>query len=391
MNVFKGWLFRFGWVVLVVCSSAHAQSTVTLYGILDEGVMYLSNTHGSKQVYLDSLSGIDPSRWGLKGSEDLGGGLHAVFTLESGINLNNGAFAQGGTAFGRQVFVGLSSDGYGSLTLGRQYDMIFYFPASIGPVAIGSVIFGHPGDLDNTGHSLRVNNAIRYMSREYGPFSFGGEYSVGGVAGNPTANSGYSVGGKYSGGTVAIAAAYEYFKNPTATTAGSGFFTGNANGVSPLAFSLNSAYASASAYQVVTVAANYVIGSFTVMASGSQTEYANLGGHLTGGTARFRDVDIGARYQATPFLSFALAYNYLVGNGVRTTSGSEVGNQHYHQVDVMTDYFLSKTTDIYFAAAWQLARGTSSIGTPAVANITLQGDSSNDHQFLLRLTLRHKF
>ena len=112
--------------------TAYAQSSVTLYGVLDEGVQFSSNTKnvvngvnvGGRQVVLDSTSGEQGSRWGLKGAEDLGGGLMAVFTLESGINLNTGALGQGGTEFGRQAFVGLSSSQYGALTLGRQYDSV---------------------------------------------------------------------------------------------------------------------------------------------------------------------------------------------------------------------------------------------------------------------------
>ncbi|ABE36222.1 gram-negative porin family protein [Paraburkholderia xenovorans LB400] len=391
MRSYTKWLIQLCGATAIISSSAHAQSSVTLYGIIDEGIMYLSNSGGSSRTYLDSVNGIDSSRWGLKGSEDLGSGFRAIFQIESGINLNSGAFAQGGTPFGRQAYVGLSSAQYGSLTLGRQYDMIFYFPASISPVAIGSVIFGHPGDLDNTAHSLRVNNAVRYMSPNFGPFTFGGEYSVGGIVGNTTSNSGYSLGAEFANGPLTIAAAFEYFKNPTSATAGSGFFTGNSNGISPLALSLNSAYTSATAYQVFTVAGNYVIGPFTLMASGSQTEYANLGGGFAGAAARFRDVDVGVQYKATPSLFFALAYNYLAGAGVRTAAGSTVGNQHYHQLGAMADYIISKRTDIYFDAGWQLAKGTSSLGTVAVADISNQGDSSNNHQFLFRLTLRQKF
>ena len=111
---------------------------------------------------MDALGGIHGSRWGFIGKEDLGGGLQAIFQLESGINLNSGAFAQGGTAFGRQAYVGLNSQQYGSLTFGRQYDMIFYFPEALTAAGlIGSVVFGHPGDLDNTANSVRLNNAVR--------------------------------------------------------------------------------------------------------------------------------------------------------------------------------------------------------------------------------------
>ncbi|WP_374729972.1 porin [Caballeronia temeraria] len=381
-----------GAVIATFGAAAHAQSTVTLYGILDNGVMYQSNVAGGKRVSMDSLGGINGSRWGMTGAEDLGGGLKAIFTLESGINLNSGSLAQGGTAFGRQAFVGATSASLGSLTFGRQYDMIFYFPEPITVSGmVGSILFAHPGDLDNTANSVRVNNAVRYMSPSYRGFSFGAEYSVGGVAGNTTANSGYSIGASYIGGAASIGAAFEYFKNPTSSTPGQGFFTNNANGSSVLAGVLNKGYASASAYQAAVIAANYTVGPVTVAISGSNIQYANLGGTLAGQTARFNNAEAGIKYAYSPFLFFNLGYDYLIGKGVSTTAGGTIGNQHFHQVSFLADYFLSKRTDVYAAVGWQKASGTSSTGTPAVANFTNQGDSSSNRQFVARLDFRHKF
>ncbi|WP_081060555.1 porin [Burkholderia territorii] len=384
-----------GLIAGAVPLAAHAQSKVTLYGIVDEGLMYQSNVGGAsggKKVFLDSLSGINGSRWGLTGTEDLGGGLNAIFTMESGVNINNGAFGQGGTAFGRQAFVGLNDQRLGSLTLGRQYDMVFYFgqPYTTGG-AIGSVIFGHPGDLDNTSNSVRVNNSVRYMSPNYHGVTFGAEYSVGGVAGNTTANSGYSVGASYTNGPLSFGGAFEYFKNPTSVTAGSGFFTDNASGASQLANSLNSGYKSASAYQVAIAGVGYTVGPVAFYTSYSNIQYANLGNSFMGGTARFNNVDVTVRYMYSPFLIFGAGYDYLSGKGVTRADGRVVGNQHYNQVDLMADYLISKRTDVYLGVAWQRASGTSSTGEAAVADITNLGDSSNNHQILVRAALRHKF
>lgn len=370
---------------------ALAQSSVTIYGILDEGLMYTSNVNGGKKVALDSLSGLFGSRFGMTGIEDLGGNLKAIFTLESGVNLNNGQFGQGGTEFGRQAFVGLKSDQLGMLAFGRQYDMVFYFPE---PLTAGSLVGGpvgmHPGDIDNAANTVRLNNSVRYMSPSYRGFSFGGEYSLGGVAGNFTANSGYSLGAGYTGGSLKVGAAFEYFKNPTAT-AGNGFFTAYANGASPLSQSLNKAYSTAQAYQVAIVAANYLIGAATLAASFSNVQYANLGPGFLNGTAIFNNFDIGAAYQITPYLSAAVSYEYLKANSVTTDRGTTVGNQHYNQVSLVVDYFLSKRTDVYFGAGWQRASGTSSLGTAAVANIDNLGDSSTNQQTLVRIGIRHKF
>ncbi|SIT45628.1 Porin Gram-negative type [Paraburkholderia piptadeniae] len=375
---------------------AHAESQVTLYGILDEGLMYQSSAGGKtggKKFFLDSTSGISGSRWGMTGSEDLGGGLNAIFTLEGGINLNNGTAAQGGTMFGRQVFVGVNDQKRGSLTFGRQYDMMFYFgqPLTSAGVQGGSALFLHPGDLDNTGNTIRVNNAIRYMSPNYSGLTFGGEYSVGGVAGNVTANSGYSLGFAYAHGPVLVGAAFEYFKNPTSATAGSGFFTNNANGASALSQTLNRGYASATAYQTAIVGGRYAIGPVTLSTSYSNTQYANLGSSFHTRTARFDNVDFAVKYMYAPTLALSVAYDYLKGHEVTAADGSTLGNQHYNQVSVMADYLLSKRTDVYLGGTWQRASGTSSTGEAAVADIANLGDSANNHVFLLRAALRHRF
>ena len=95
-------------------SVAHAQSSVTLYGLLDAGVTYTSNVNGGKQFAVTS-GNIDQSLFGLRGVEDLGGGLKAIFTLESGFNVGNGKYANDGSMFNRQSYVGLSSQ-YGTVT-----------------------------------------------------------------------------------------------------------------------------------------------------------------------------------------------------------------------------------------------------------------------------------
>ncbi|HMC46258.1 MAG TPA: porin, partial [Caballeronia sp.] len=74
-------------------AGAHAQSSVTLYGVIDEGFDYTNNVNGNKAYEMQS-GYAQGSRWGLKGGEDLGGGVKAIFTLENGFNLNNGRLGQ---------------------------------------------------------------------------------------------------------------------------------------------------------------------------------------------------------------------------------------------------------------------------------------------------------
>ena len=102
-------------LTLVECAfagAAHAQSSVTMYGIVDDGFNWTSNT-GGHNLYNVSSGVMQASRWGLRGKEDLGGGLAALFVLENGFDLNSGSLGQKnrgstqGLMFGRQAYVGL--------------------------------------------------------------------------------------------------------------------------------------------------------------------------------------------------------------------------------------------------------------------------------------------
>src|SRR5579862_4491320 len=98
--------------LLFAATAAQAQSSVTLFGVLDEGLNLTSNANGHKTWQMSSVD-LVTSRWGLKGSEDLGDGLQAIFALESGFTLDNGAAYYNGRLFGYQSYVGLQSDALG--------------------------------------------------------------------------------------------------------------------------------------------------------------------------------------------------------------------------------------------------------------------------------------
>ena len=98
----KVWLA--GLSMIVISTGAMAQSSVTLYGLIDESLNYVSN-EGGHSAFTQTSGNVKGSRWGIKGTEDLGGGYQAIFTLENGFALNNGALGQGGLEFGRQAFV----------------------------------------------------------------------------------------------------------------------------------------------------------------------------------------------------------------------------------------------------------------------------------------------
>lgn len=169
---------KHGALVALLGSSAvaYAQSTVTLYGVVDTGIEYVNNVGVAKKTVwrTPTLTGSSPSRWGLTGAEDLGGGMKAVFTLESGFAPSQGTLNQGGRLFGRQAFVGLSTK-WGVLSLGRQYTMSYLVFAGadvMGPSAYTV------GAFDPYLSNARVDNSVAYRVK-YAGFDFGATYSFG--------------------------------------------------------------------------------------------------------------------------------------------------------------------------------------------------------------------
>jgi len=158
------------------CTSANAQS-ITLYGVIDTGVEYLHNANAAGQsvVRMAGVTGEVPSRWGLKGSEPLGDGYKAVFTLENGFNPSTGALGQGARLFGRQAFVGIDGP-LGALTFGRQYS-VFVWGVLFSGDFIGPNIYGG-GSLDPWLGVPRHDNSVVYR-KSFGGLSVGASYSFG--------------------------------------------------------------------------------------------------------------------------------------------------------------------------------------------------------------------
>lgn len=159
---------------LTLCAGAHAQ--VNLYGVVDLAVEHLTNTAptGSGLTRMGALSGSVPSRLGFRGTEDLGGGLKANFTLESGIAADTGVLNQGGRMFGRQAWMGLSGD-WGALTLGRQYTMMFW---ALGDADVLGGNIHNLAVFDSYLPNARADNAIAYRGM-FGGLTVGGTYSLG--------------------------------------------------------------------------------------------------------------------------------------------------------------------------------------------------------------------
>lgn len=163
-------------LVFLAPAAAHSQtaSKVELYGILDAGMQYISNGPDGNSMTGLSSGNLNGSRWGFKGSEDLGNGLKAVFTLESGISLTDGNTLQGGRLFGRQAYVGLSSKHWGQLLLGRHNTLMIDWMSKYSP--FGNANFS--GKRADPAFSDRTDNAIKYTVN-FGSVTAGAYYSTG--------------------------------------------------------------------------------------------------------------------------------------------------------------------------------------------------------------------
>ncbi|RDK04404.1 porin [Paraburkholderia lacunae] len=364
----------------VFATAAHAQSSVTLYGLIDAGITYTNNQHGHSN-WQETSGSVNGSRWGLRGAEDLGGGLKAIFTLENGFGINNGTLKQGGREFGRQAFVGLASDQFGAVTLGRQYDSMVDFvgPLSLTGTQYGGTQFAHPFDNDNLNNSFRVNNSVKYTSANYGGFKGGAMYGFSNQAGGFANNRAYSVGGTYNWGGLNVAAAFMQLN-------GSG--TANSGGAVSDDFTF-----AAKRQQTWGAGANYTFGPATAGLLYTQTNLTGLTGlssaasgfsngvALPSNSAHFQNFEVNGRYALTPALSVAGSYTYTRAsiNGVRP---------NYNQFNLQTDYALSKRTDVYLQGVYQRVNE----GSGEVANINgLGAASSTNSQVAVTAGLRHRF
>lgn len=203
----------------IASTPVFAQSSVVLYGIVDTGVEFITHATptGGSLARMPVIGGGDvPSRWGVKGAEDLGGGLKAIFTLESGFAVSNGTMLQSNRLFGRQAYVGLSN-AWGQLTLGRQYSMQTW--GMIDANIMGAAGIGGVGSLDSALLSDRFDNSVAYMGRFAGltvgaSYSFGRDASAAGNCAGQTGNDflacrGLSAMLKYDANSWGVAATYE--------------------------------------------------------------------------------------------------------------------------------------------------------------------------------------
>lgn len=229
--------------------AASAQSSVTLYGVLDGGVRYqnwnLSNGPFSKvDISTSSIAVVtgtqSTSRFGVKGVEDLGSGNQAVWNLEGQVNVNDGS-TNPYSQWSRTSIVGLRNNAWGQVDIGRQLNLAFKFAG--GPIdsafGVNAPIINISGVMGVT--AVRQSNMLMYQSPSFSGFKFGAQYSFntglttlkqatnGGTAADTATGSSFDTGNNmrnisgavsYTNGGIYVSGVYDQFTPASNTVAG---------------------------------------------------------------------------------------------------------------------------------------------------------------------------
>jgi len=387
-----------------------AQSNIVVYGIVDASVVYTNqaaaastaNPRGTGSLFQVTSGAIQQSRLGFKGTEDLGGGLSALFSLESGFNEDTGAMgnsqvgSSSGTLFGRSSYVGLSSTQLGTVNIGRRKDFtdnIATYYSSV--VDFGILINGvHDNNLDRVGGN-RGNNMIAYYSPEMHGVTLNGSYALGETAGSAAVGSAYGFGANYNGGPFAIGFAYWTAKTgsaaatesdqSTTSLCSSGTTFGGAGATCLKTFNIGSSYTTGPVRFFGmfsrTLQPNAVAASTSLNLANTFTSAVNTGTFSAAGTnnSQTNVIDLGLDYNLTPALK--LQGSFIQSREVFVASSTK---GKVNQLNMGVDYYLSKRTDIYLNAAFQ---STSHMYSPG---ITVAPGADNS-QFIVMTGVRTTF
>jgi predicted porin len=358
------------------CGTSFAQSSVTLYGIIDESIQYTHNTGGASNAVKLQSGQMSISQWGLRGTEDLGGGLGTVFNLQNGFNVNSGKM-NSGLLFGRKAYVGLTG-GFGTVTAGRQQDTL---QDLVLPTQGDNFLeyFTAPGDVDNADGSVRNSNAVKWTSRSWGGLQAAAMYGFGGVAGSVGSGQAYNAALSYSRGPLTVAAGYSHMDNGNAVLSKRGASSADSIFLSPV----NSAYATASAVNIARAGATYALGPVTLGGYYSYAEYLADASSTFRTAERYNNGSLFAAWQATPALLYEIGYNYLKSHGDSSAT--------YQQITLAADYALSKRTDLYGTMSYGHASGNNGSGVAQAVISDAYVDGGKATQELVIVGIRHRF
>ncbi|GAB7535648.1 porin [Burkholderia sp. 3C] len=339
---------------------AHAQASVTLYGIVDGGLFFASKTRDAvtgrndgKQVSFTD-SGVSPSQFGIKGIEPLGGGLAAEFRLESGINVGTGGFNDSnGNFFGRQAYVGLTGR-FGEIKAGLQLSPFMLAVYELDPRGFSEFGSSLPIYIDNivvTG--FFTPNAVSYTSPNIAGFQGSVLLSLGGVAGDFQNGRQYAASLKYDNGPLLVSAS---MLSANAST-GSALMT-------PVPSQLPVSVAGRQ------LGAAYRFGTVTAKASFVNYRAGNRSNDVYGGGLDFR---------ATPTLDLNAGVWYQLQH--------HESNNHSLLAAAGVEYFLSTKTTLYCQMAVVNNHGTMDTGL-SISNVLFGAEGTTVGA---DLGIRHNF
>ncbi|GAB2846132.1 porin [Pseudoduganella ginsengisoli] len=350
---------------------AHAQSNVAFYGSIDSGPTYVSNVRGHSVTLVDD-GVLQADRFGLRGSEDLGGGTRAIFNLEGGFVASTGAQPRAGVLFNRQSYAGLAG-GWGTLAIGHQTNMMF---DAVGKLSNG-VLFGsfyafHPGNIDEFANVGQVDNAVKFTSASYGGLTAGAMLSLGEQPGDAAKNRAFGVNASYVRGPLKLGGAYTSANNKALNL-------GAALGIKTLlGQNLIGGSASAPVYTPLQadkvrntgVGASYALDGVLLHAAIGHSKIQTAAGSVAMTTP-----EGGVNVQLTP----ADSLNFAV-------SSTRLADKRWRQFEINNVVSLSKRTEVYAMAVFQKASGAG-----AVAAINSLGLAAGQRQHAIRLGVHHLF
>lgn len=362
-------------VLALAGANAYAQSSVTVYGIVDVGVTYTSKVGAANGSRMSLDSGDQSaSRIGFKGVEDLGGGLSAIFNVENGFAADTGAMTTANTLFDRKSVVGLSG-GFGTVTLGRQTDYLEDIGlkyTSVSTFGGNGTKAGHFNNLDRTAGGARTDNSIRYDTTNMGGFTGSLFYGFGEVAGNNSAGQSFGIAANYANGPFGIGGGYYQ------TKLSADALPARAGDTSLKTFSIGTSYQAGPVKLYGTWSQIKQPAAVAVAATGL-TNITNAN--------KANVFDVGADYLITPNLHLMGAVIYDRLSIKRATAGSTSGSTT--QLNVGVDYYLSKRTDVYALYSNQRAKD---VNNPGVINAAYSSAPSGDAtENVFRVGLRHRF
>jgi predicted porin len=330
-------LFVGGCAALLSCP-AFAQSSATLYGSIDAGVDFVTNSHGGHLVQ-ESAGKRTPDRWGLLLREDLGGGNAVFARLESGFLTNTGAQINPSSFFNRDAYVGLANDQWGALSFGNIPDYIYEYVGALNNSVPGISSFYTVGNLDGLANTHALNNSVKYETIIFHGLQAGVMNSFGNQAGDFSAGRQYSVGVRYGNGIVKLGAAYTMSHDRTADVFGVFSVT------SLLGQQLKSGVQfNASRYSTIAVGGSVVVGAFTP--------------HLT-----YTDVKLENAQGAEHEHNYQAGVNIDLSGGARlyilglSYNRSTFDDLTFNQYNLFLTHYLSKVTQIYAGVGLQRASG----------------------------------